>query len=258
MSRNQGIVLVVAALWLAPLHAQDFSEAIDPTDAVALVDPCPDEPCGCNGPDPIDTTTYFIPNYAGWQNAKKIWTEMSGGTNYFRFFQYSSDDYELIKCANGTCTETFEVTPAWIYVTSEMGPQVLQSSSRVFLGNGLKFIPRVLCTNKPTFRPCHEGEQLINATSCLPTGTTPSHCFTYSSRIDRVNWNYGGSLGIVDTLIKTDRLDNGEYEKYWYGLGKGLLRWEHRSSSNQLLNYGQQTGLIMNSPISHNSCVQPQ
>ncbi len=226
---------------------------------VFAADQCPTEPCGCNGPDPIDTAPYFIPNYSGWQTARRVWTFMGGGTTQYRMFKYSSDDYELIKSPDGTSTETFEVTASWIYVTSEVGPGILGSPSRIYNGNGLKFIPRVICPNKPTFRPCHEGEQLINATSCLPIGQTPSHCATYSSRIDLAPaWNYGYSVGVVDSIVKTDKLDDGKVEKYWYGRNRGLLRWELYSAAGVLLNWGQQTSEIPNSAIPHNTCAQPQ
>jgi hypothetical protein len=71
-------------------------------------------------------------------------------------------------------------------------------------------------------------------------------------------WNYGPNVGVIDSIIKVDTLDNGEVEMYWYGLRRGLLRWEHHSAAGQLLNWGQQTSEIPNSPIPHNSCAQPQ
>lgn len=106
---------------------------------------------------------------------------------------------------------------------------------------------------------CHGGEQFIHPTSCLPTGqTTPPHCATYLSRIDFApGYNYGNGVGVVDSIIKVDKLDNAETEKYFYGLNRGLLRWEHLNSSGQIINWAQQTGEIANSPIPHNSCPQP-
>jgi len=150
MGRKFGF-LFSAGLFLGSLLAaqtdEEATKGILPTDAG-----CPDEPCGCNGPDPIDTSQYFVPTFSGWETAKRLWSQMGGGTNQTRFFRYSTNHYELIKCPDGTCTETFVVSPSWIYVTSEMGAAVLDSQPRIFLGNGLKFFPRVLCTNKPTFR----------------------------------------------------------------------------------------------------------
>jgi len=205
----------------------------------------------------VDLLQYFVPNYSGWQTAKRIWTYMNGGTNQFRFFKYSTSSYELIKSPDGTSTETFDVGLFGVYVTSEMGP-VLNSSSRLFIGDGLYFLPGSICRNRPTFRMCHDGEQFINPTSCLPAGSTPAHCAIYLSRVEFApNYNYGGSIGVLDSIIKVDKLDNAETEKYFYGRNRGLLRWEHYNSAGTLINWGQQTSEIPNSPIPHNSCVQP-
>lgn len=220
---------------------------------------CWDLPCGCAGGDPVDLLPYFIPSYSGWQTAKKVQTMKGGGTNYMRMFQYASGKYELIKCPDGTCTETFNAGSGGVFVTSEIGPTVLNSSSKKFLGSGLYFLPASICRNARTFRPCHGGEQFINPTSCLPTGQqNPARCALYLSRIDFApGWDYGASVGVVDSIIKVDELDNHEIEKYWYGLHKGLLRWEHWSAQGQLLDWGQQTSEIPNSPIPHNTCPQP-
>lgn len=258
MLRNIRTVLVASLILATPLVAQDRISGRDVPPVLTDAGGCPDEPCGCNGPQPIDTSAYFVPTFSGWQTAKRVWSQKAGGSNYTRFFSYATNHFELIKCPDGSCTETFEVTPTWIYVTSEMGAAVLDSQPRIFLGNGLKFIPRVFCSNKPTFTPCHQGEQFINGTSCLASGSTPPHCSIYNSTLTRTTYNYGGTIGSLDSLVKTDRLDDGSYEKYWYGYGRGLLRWEHRTSSNQILDWIQESGIIPNSPISHNSCVQPQ
>jgi hypothetical protein len=245
-------VIVIIALLLLPLPAVAQKSVITSSPG-----PCPDEPCGCGGPAPVVLTTYFVPNYSGWQTAKRLWTSNAGGTSERRMFSYATNKYELIKNATGTATETFRVDATWVYVTSEMGTP-LGSSPKIFLGNGLTFMPTVLCTNKPTFRMCHSGEQLVFNTSCLPNGQTSAHCAINTSRVDLApGWNYGYNVGVVDSVIKTDVLDNGEIEKYWYGKNKGILRWEHRNASNVLLAWDQQTGEIANSPIPHNSCAQP-
>lgn len=219
---------------------------------------CWDLPCGCAGGDPVDLLQYFIPSYPGWETAKRVHVMMGSGTNYMRMLKYGTNKYELIKCPDGTCTETFTAGYGGVYVTSELGPTVLQGQSRQFLGSGLYFLPSSICRNRPTFRPCHEGERFLNATSCLPQGQTPPHCATYLSRVEFApTWNYGYSVGVVNSIIKVDKLDNGDTEKYWYGLNRGLLRWEHYNAQGQLVNWGQQTGEIPNSPIPHNTCLQP-
>jgi hypothetical protein len=218
--------------------------------------PCPDPPCLPCG-EVVDLRPYFIPSYSGWQTAKRIWTYQGGNSDCFRFFQYSADEYELIKTCPGTATETYRVTSTGIYVTSEMGTP-LGSQARLFQGNGLLFLPVSICTNRTTFQVCHEGETFINNASCLTTGSAPAHCANYLSRVEFApSWNYGGNLGVIDSIIKIDRLDNGQVEMYWFGRGRGILRWEHRTATGTLLNSGQQTSEIPNSPIPHNSCFQP-
>lgn len=191
----------------------------------------------------MDTSAYSAPTFSGWQTAKRVWSQEAGGSNYTRFFSYASNHCELIKCPDGTCAVTFEVTPAWIYVTSAMGAAVLDSQLRIFQAD---------------VHACHQGKQFINGASCLASGSTPPHCSICNSTLTRTTYNYGGTIGSLDSLVKTDRLDDGSYEKYWYGYGRGLLRWERRTSSNQILDWIQESGITPNSPISHNSCGQPQ
>ena len=230
---------------------------VDATQPQFLAPPgCEDDPCLCTGGDPVYLVPYVIPNYSGWQSAKRLWTYQGGGTNQMRFFQYGSSKYELIKCGDGTCTETFRMVADGFFVTSEM--KIAGGGGRVFLGRGLYFIPSFVCPNLRTFRMCHQGEQYVRETSCLVDRQVPSHCAIYTSRIDFApGWNYGYNVGVVDSIIKIDKLDNQEVEKYWYGLNKGLLRWEHWSAGGQLLGWAQQTGEIPNSPIPHNSCLRP-
>jgi len=250
--------VVLSLLLVAPAFGQESAPDLGtpvPGDTDAG---CPDEPCGCRGGDPVDLIPYFVPSYSGWQTAKRIWKFKGGGTTNFRFFQYGTNKYELIKCPDGTCTETFKAGLGGVFVTSEIGPQVLGSESRIFPGQGLYFLPGSICPNKRTFRPCDQGQQFINPTSCLTEGQLPANCANYLSRVDFApGWDYGYNVGVVDSIIKVDKLDNAETEKYWYGWHRGLLRWEHWSAQGELLNWGQQTGEIANSAIPHNTCPQP-
>lgn len=207
----------------------------------------------------VDIRPYFIPSYPGWDTAKKEMLYASGGTDYFRIFSYGTNKYEILKGATGNCAETWNVSLAGIYVTSEIGPCVLASQPREFSGSGLFFMPAEVCPYLSTYRGGHQGERFVDAATCQYTGaSTPGKQDKYLSRIDFApGWNYGYNVGVVDSIIRVHTLDNNEVEKYWFGLNRGLLRWEHWSASGVLLNSAQQIGEIGNSPIQHNTCPQP-
>jgi len=252
-TRSIAFTTALVLLTAAPLLASGDSAA-KPGEPSHL---CADPPCYVPCPDRVDLLPYFIPNYSGWEYAKRIWTYKGGNQDCFRMFRYGPGKYELIKNCVGTATETFQVSSLGVYVTSEMGTP-LQSEARLFNGSGLYFLPAAICRNRPTFQVCHEGQTFIDSSTCQTTGSTGPHCGPYPSRIEFApTWNYGGSLGVIDSIIKIDTLDNGEVEKYWYGRNRGILRWEHWSASGVLLNWGQQTSEFPNSPTPHNSCYQP-
>ncbi len=208
---------------------------------------------GCN--QKIDLSKYFIPSYSGWQKAKKVMKYKNGSTDYFRLYKVSTGKYRLLKGGTGKNAETFKVNSNGIYVTSETGA-VTESDPRIFKNKGLFFLPRYICPSNAYFRPKHDGEQFIDPNTCSTTGqTTGPHTFRYNAWVEFVpGWDYGYQVGEVDSIVIHARNDDGKLEKYWYGLNRGLLRWEIRSSSGQLINSVAQTREIANSPIPLNTC----
>jgi hypothetical protein len=66
-----------------------------------------------------DLTAYFVPNYPGWDSAKRIWIGSDPGTIYGRWYSYGPNKYANIKFSNPNSVETYTFDASWIYITSE-------------------------------------------------------------------------------------------------------------------------------------------
>jgi hypothetical protein len=219
-----------------------------------------------------DLTAYFVPNYPGWDTAKRVWIGSDPGTTYGRWFSYGTNKYENIKFNNPHSAETYTFDGSWIYITAENN-QNNSSISRVWPpgGNGflgLNWLPRygytcvgcrpreaVDCYTQNQFDTCYFSENLYN--NCQFTQSLPTHCGLNGSIVEFANYPYGYSIGTLPSIIKRDTLDDLEVEQYFYGLGRGLLRYERYDSRGNLVNWGQQTSEIPNSPIPDAACFHP-
>ena len=228
--------------------------------AAAAIDPCDAGLCDCYSANIVDLATYFVPNYPGWSTAKKIWLSADGGTSHGRFFSYAPNKYELIKFQNNASTETYTVTSSAIYLTAENNINN-SSTTRTYPAPyaALDWMPRYACNNKPLLNQydvCHGGEHYYQ--NCVFQYSNPSHCGIFKSKIIfYYGYNYGYNVGVVDTIVKVDKLDDGAQEKYYYGKNKGFLRWEYINPSGVMTNWGQQIGEEPNSPLYHAACFQP-
>jgi hypothetical protein len=207
---------------------------------------------------PVDLTVYFVPSYAGWQTARRVWTGAGGGQDSSRWFSYAPGKYEFIKTANGTKAETYTVYNDYIRITSEQGGDITNSSvyTRVWINAGAIWMP-ASPTPPIQFLPCSDGTVFYNS-SCQPTGSQGSSCAKNYSSVYRIgSYNYGYSVGVVDSIEKEDVLDNGDIEEYFYGLHRGLLRWEYWLANGTLKNWSQQIDEIADSPIADHICFRP-
>lgn len=217
------------------------------------------------------TTAYFVPSYAGWDTAKRTWTGSAGGTSYDRWFSYATNKYEHIKFSDPHSAETYTIGTNGIYITAENDINDT-SDSRVWPSSGtslgLFWLPLVAyscpgcsvqtlttCLARNNFDPCYSSVNYY--TNCLLTSSTGQHCGLYGSEVLIESYNYGYSVGILPSLIKRDILDNLQSEKYYYGLGRGLLRYELYDASGNLLNWTAQTGEVADEPIADEACFHP-
>lgn len=221
-----------------------------------------------------DSTAYFIPNYSGWQTAKVIFQGSDGSINYLRKLMYGPAKLELIKFGNPHSSETYTYDSEWIYITAENmqnnSPQT-RTWQPGYLGYylGANWMPRVVCTsgnqtyrNLNRFFSCSAGtNQYTNCNSCpcQYVSTDPGRCSKYQATVSYSNYNYGGAIGTLPTLILSapfDDLSGSEY--YYYGFGRGFLRFEVRDFSGSVLrSYGYQSGEIPNDPIPDQVCFHP-
>ena len=224
----------------------------------SALDPCEVGLCDCWPSQVVDVAPYFVPNYSGWQTAKKIWIAAGGGSSHLRFFSYAPNKYELIKFGNNASSETYLVTDYDIYLTAENNINNT-NETRTYPSGALYWMPRFACRNKPLlnqFTVCHGGERFY--TNCVFTQALGSHCAVFKSKLLLYyGYNYGYNVGAVDTVIKVDTLDDGAQEKYYYGKNRGFLRWEYFDPSGAMTNWWQQIDEVPNSPLVHGGCFQP-
>lgn len=223
------------------------------------------------GCDQVDLTAYFVPNYSGWDTAKRSWIDSSGGSNTERWFSYGTGKYEHIKFSNPSSAETFAIDGNWIYITGEFD-QNNTSTSRTWpagsYGLGLTWLPRfgnqctactplqtANCNIEGSFIPCNSGQNSYN--SCQFVQSYPHYCAANYTYVYFVTYNYGYSIGSLPSIIKHDTLDNNYVENYYYGLGRGLLRFEMYDANGYLVQWAAQTGETANQPISDQICFHP-
>jgi len=220
----------------------------------------------------VDLIDYFLPSYPGWQTAKITWQGSDGSSTFFYKQSYGPNRLELIKFNDPHSAETFIYDSDWIYITSENGfPD--GTSARVWPAGynttylGLNWLPRVGCSSGVgigqynQFVPCYQNEVYYrNCTTCpcQLDHSTPTHCAKIPSGLRFLNYNYGGSLGTIATVIKVDNFDDWSGgEKYFYGLGRGLLRFEVFNAQGQTTSWGQQTSEVFNQPLTDQVCFHP-
>jgi hypothetical protein len=235
--------------------------------------------CLAAPPDPIcyhweDSTPYFIPSYSGWQTAKLIFQGSDGSVTYLRKLSYGANKFELIKFDNPYSSETYAYDGNWIYITAE-NMQNNTPETRVWQAGyngyylGANWMPRIVCTsgnqtykNLNRFFSCSAGTAHYtncNSCPCQYVSTDPGRCSKYQSTVSYSNYNYGGTIGTLPTLIMQSPFDDlSGSEWYYYGLGRGFLRFEvHDSSGLVIVSYGYQSGEIPNDPIPDQACFHP-
>jgi hypothetical protein len=218
-----------------------------------------------------DLSSYFVPSYSGWQTAKRLWIGSNGGSASERWFSYAANKYEHIKFSDPQSAETFAIDSSWIYITAEN--KINDSSqTRVWppgvYGLGLRWLPRyaqgcpgctaveiAACNQQNKFDPCNSGTNYYN--NCQFTNSTGNYCAVYGDDVEFTTYNYGYTIGTLATIIKVDVLDDATSEYYYYGIGRGLLRYEDYDAHGNLLQWAAQTGENANQPIASNVCFQP-
>jgi hypothetical protein len=232
-----------------------------PNVAVAVGAPCVE----------TDLTAYFVPSYSGWQTAKRDWVGSDGSSNTERWFSYAANKYEHIKFSDPQSAETFAVDSNWIYITAENKINDT-TQSRVWLsglyGLGLRWLPRnaqgcpgctpaevSACNLQNNFVPCDSGTDYY--TTCQFTSSGGNYCAKFGDTVIFTTYDYGYSIGTLASVIKHDVLDDGSAENYYYGEGRGLLRYEDYNPSGVLVSWAAQTGEVANQPIASNVCFQP-
>ena len=223
-----------------------------------------------------DLTSYFVPSYPGWQTARETWQQTlpPAQPTYFRKLLYGPSKFEMIKFNDPHSSETYAWDTGWIYITAENGING-GSDTRIYPSGydgyflGQSWMPRVACSSGVsywqfnTFFPCYSSQVYYsncNSCPCQYNHTNPQHCAKYQSVIAFTNYNYGGSLGTIQTAIKDDTYDDlSGYERYFYALGYGLLRFEAYSGwpQGQLILAGQVTAITPNDPIADQACFHP-
>jgi hypothetical protein len=156
--------------------------------------------------------------------------------------------------------------PTAIFLTAENGAN--GSTDTGYLQPGLTWMPRVAyrcvgctprqtitCQNQNVFVPCHGGENQY--TNCQFTKSFPAHCFSWNSAISFFSYNYGYSIGTVDTAMLGQTEDDLSEERYYYGLGLGFLRFEAYDPHGNLKDWGAATQILANQPIGDQACFHP-
>jgi hypothetical protein len=219
----------------------------------------------------VDLAAYFVPSYPGWQTASEIWTGPAGPGISDQWYSYATNKYGHIKFDNPHSVETFTVTSAGIFLTAENG-QNGTNVSRTFTPGanqpGFTWMPRfgftcpgcsvkeaLTCENQNTFVPCHDGENYY--TNCQFTNSYPAHCFRWSSAVSLVSYDYGYSIGTVDSVVLSQTEDDMSREEYFYGLGLGFLRIEAYDANGNLKDWGAATQINANQPIGDQACFHP-
>lgn len=256
-SRTPLVALAALALLLVASAAPAWCQSDEPV--TPPVDYCDINNCeDCPPANVVDLAQYFVPNYPGWATAKKIWIDPSGGTSHMRFFSYAPNKYELIKFANNRASETYYVGAHMISLTVENNINN-STQSRTYPIYPLDWMPRYGCRYSATlndFDFCHGGEYYYN--NCVFSHSYGGHCGIFKSKVRFLgNYNYGYNVGVVDTIVKVNKLDDRSVENYYYGRNKGFLRWEYINPSGVMTNWGQQIGEEPNSPLVHQGCFQP-
>jgi hypothetical protein len=219
----------------------------------------------------VDVAAYFVPSYNGWQTASEVWTGPAGPAVSDQWYSYAPNKYAHIKFDNPLSVETFTVGSTAIYLTAENG-QNNTDVSRTFTPGpsqpGLTWMPRLVytcpgcsvqqtiaCSNQNTFIPCHDGEN--DYTNCQFTNSYPAHCFRWNSAVSLFSYDYGYSIGTVQTVMLGQTEDDLSSERYYYGLGLGFLRFEAYDSSGNLTSWGAATQINLNQPIGDHACFHP-
>jgi hypothetical protein len=223
----------------------------------------------------VDLTTYFVPTYPGWQTAKLTETQTipSVGTTFDRKYLYDANKLALVKFNNPHSVETYTWDTHWIYLTAENGINGSPQSRVYPVGNnflGLSWMPRYGCTRAHPigavsdfnqFTPCYTSQvnyNNCNSCPCQYDHADPTHCSLNPSYLLFTNYNFGGSIGTIPTVIKQDYYDdNSGYEYYYYGLGYGFLRFEAYNARGQLVVAGGETAETPNDPIPDQACFHP-
>ncbi len=218
-----------------------------------------------------DLSAYLVPNYTGWDQAKRSWIGSDGGSSSERWLSYAPQKYEHIKFSDPQSAEMFTLDSNWIYITAENKINDT-AMSRVWpagiYGLGLRWLPRhaqscpgctavelAACNQQNTFDPCDSGENLYS--SCQFTSSSGNYCAPNHSSVTFTTYAYGYSIGTLASIIKHDVLDNGYAENYYYGLSRGLLRYELYDDSGRLILWTAQTGEVANQPIPDQVCFHP-
>ena len=220
----------------------------------------------CNS---YDLTAYFVPNYSGWDTAKRIWIDSNNITSpASRWYSYAPSKYAYIKFGDPHSVETYTYDSYFIYITAENYINN-QPVSRVWPG-GLSWLPRygfkctgctsqenLACLNLNLFDPCYTAQNHFDA-NCQFTSGDPQHCNLNPSNVYLTSYNYGYSIGTLASVVKNDRNDvGGGWETYYYGLGRGFLRFEVHDGNNNLTYWAQQTGETPNQPLADQACFHP-
>ncbi len=179
----------------------------------------------------------------------------------------------MIKFNDPHSVETYTWDPYWIYLTAENGINGTSQSRLYPVGDnilGLIWMPRYACTsaspiwtigNFNQFNPCYSQQVYYNNCNTCPcqySSTDPQHCSVYPSSVTVTNYNFGGSIGTISTVIKQDQYDdNTGGERYYYGLGYGFLRYEAFNAQGQLVVVQQEAGETPDDPIPDQACFHP-
>jgi hypothetical protein len=212
--------------------------------------------CECADQNIIYPSQFFVPSFTGWQTARNLTIGDDGSKGAWRMLPYASNKYEFVKSPDGSEVETFTVGGliGGVVITSEQG--VPESRRWV---NGMTWLPGEVCKNKPQlnyFEWCYEQE--VDYFNCSQTQTLPYHCGLFDSRIAYYpSKDYGYKVGVVESIVKVDTLDDGSFEHYWYGRGRGLLRFEALDRNGVVQHWVQVTETVLNSPITPHYCFLP-
>lgn len=180
---------------------------------------------GCQS---VDLSAYFVPSYPGWQTASEVWTGPAGPGVSDQWYSYAPNKYGHVKFDNPHSVETFTVSSTAIFLTAENGQNntnVSRTFTPGYLQPGLTWMPRVgftcvgcsvkemvACEDQNTFVPCHNGENYY--TNCQFTNGFPAHCFRWASAVGLLTYNYGYSIGTVQSVVLSQTEDDMSREVY--------------------------------------------